>query len=130
MLIVTPFIDHESEIIMLQLRLIDAGYIIEAQDLELFKSEIACLNDDVMLTLRNGHLVHPTIAAMYDLLEKNEKNLSNSTKTSCSLRTAVTNAALQRAGKKCRHCNKSMRSVRYMHRRLVFYVTMADLKER
>jgi len=115
---------------MLQLRLIDAGYIIEAQDLELFKSEIVCQNSDQLVTLSNGDLVHPTIAAMYSLLEKNEKNSSNSTKTSCSLRTAITHAALQRLGKKCRHCNKSMRYVRYMHRRLVFYVTLADIKER
>ncbi|KAH8253394.1 hypothetical protein KR032_005263 [Drosophila birchii] len=122
--------DHECEIIMLQLRLIDAGYIIEAQELELFKSEIVLQNTEEMVTLKNGDLVHPTIAAMYNLLAKNEKNFSNSTKTSCSLRTAVTHAALQRAGKKCRHCNKSMRSVRYMHRRLVFYVTLADIKER
>ncbi|XP_017039260.1 DNA-directed RNA polymerase I subunit RPA1 [Drosophila ficusphila] len=122
--------DHECEIIMLQLRLIDAGYIIEAQDLELFKSEIVCQNSDDLVSLKNGDLVHPNIAAMYKLLEKDEKNASNSTKTSCSLRTAITHSALQRAGKKCRHCNKSMRSVRYMHRRLVFYVTKADIKER
>ncbi|KAH8327289.1 hypothetical protein KR074_009351 [Drosophila pseudoananassae] len=122
--------DHEQQIIMLQLRLIDAGYIIEAQELELFKSEIVCQNTDELATLKNGDLVHPRIAAMYELLSKNEKNSSNSTKTSCSLRTAVTHAALQKAGKKCRHCNKSMRFVRYMHRRLVFYVTLADLKER
>ncbi|XP_016947411.1 DNA-directed RNA polymerase I subunit RPA1 [Drosophila biarmipes] len=122
--------DHECEIIMLQLRLIDAGYIIEAQELELFKSEIVCQNSDEMVSLRNGDLVHPNIAAMYSLLEKNEKNSSNSTKTSCSLRTAITHGALQRLGKKCRHCNKSMRYVRYMHRRLVFYVTLADIKER
>lgn len=115
---------------MLQLRLIDAGYIIEAQELELFKSEIVCQNTDELIKLKNGDLVHPRIAAMYELLAKNEKNSSNSTKTSCSLRTAVTHAALQKAGKKCRHCNKSMRFVRYMHRRLVFYVTLADLKER
>ncbi|KAH8348172.1 hypothetical protein KR084_004956 [Drosophila pseudotakahashii] len=122
--------DHECEIIMLQLRLIDAGYIIEAQDLELFKSENVCQNSNELVTLRNGDLVHPHIAAMHSLLEKNEVNSSNSTKTSCSLRTAITHAALQRAGKKCRHCNKSMRYVRYMHRRLVFYVTLADIKER
>ncbi|XP_043646284.1 DNA-directed RNA polymerase I subunit RPA1 [Drosophila teissieri] len=122
--------DHECEIIMLQLRLIDAGYIIEAQELELFKSEIVCQNSDDLVALKNGDMVHPHIAAMYSLLEKNEKNSSNSTKTSCSLRTAITHAALQRLGKKCRHCNKSMRFVRYMHRRLVFYVTLADIKER
>jgi len=115
---------------MLQLRLIDAGYIIEAQELELFKSEIVCQNTENLVAIKNGDMVHPHIAAMYKLLEKNEKNSSNSTKTSCSLRTAITHSALQRLGKKCRHCNKSMRFVRYMHRRLVFYVTLADIKER
>ncbi|KAH8305928.1 hypothetical protein KR018_004137 [Drosophila ironensis] len=122
--------DHESAIIMLQLRLIDAGFIIEAQELELFKSEIVCQNSTEMATLPNGDVVHPRIAEMFHLLENSEKVAGNSTKTSCSLRTAITHAALQRAGKKCRHCGKSMRYVRYMHRRLMFYVTLADIKER
>ncbi|ALC41779.1 RpI1 [Drosophila busckii] len=123
--------DHESEIIMLQLRLIDAGYIIEAQELEIFKSEVVCQNTEELVKLDNGDAVHPRIAAMKELLAKNVSNTSNVTKTSCSLRTAITHAALQRGtSKKCRHCNKSMLFVRYMHRRLVYYVTIADLKER
>ncbi|TDG42262.1 hypothetical protein AWZ03_011321 [Drosophila navojoa] len=123
--------DHESEIIMLQLRLIDAGYIIEAQELELFKSEVVCQNTDEMVKLDNGDAVHPRIAAVKELLAKNVSNATNTTKTSCSLRTAITHAALQRgSSKKCRHCNKSMRFVRYLHRRLVYYVTIADMKER
>ncbi|XP_017866097.1 PREDICTED: DNA-directed RNA polymerase I subunit RPA1 [Drosophila arizonae] len=123
--------DHESEIIMLQLRLIDAGYIIEAQELELFKSEVVCQNTDEMVKLDNGDAVHPRIAAVQEMLAKNVSNASNATKTSCSLRTAITHAALQRgSSKKCRHCNKSMRFVRYLHRRLVYYVTIADMKER
>ncbi|SPP75301.1 DNA-directed RNA polymerase I subunit RPA1 [Drosophila guanche] len=122
--------DNECEIIMLQLRLIDAGYIIEAQELEIFKSEIVCQNTEELIKLDNGDAVHPRIAAMHELLLKSPKEALHTTKTTCSLRTAVTHSALQRPGKKCRHCNKSMRYVRYMHRRLVFYVTIADIKER
>ncbi|EDW32058.1 GL11448 [Drosophila persimilis] len=122
--------DHECEIIMLQLRLIDAGYIIEAQELEIFKSEIVCQNSEELIKLDNGDAVHPRIAAMHELLLKSGTEPTHSTKSTCSLRTAVTHSALQRPGKKCRHCNKSMRYVRYMHRRLVFYVTIADIKER
>lgn len=127
----TSATDHESNITMLQLRLIDAGYIIEAQELEIFKSELVCQNADVLVTLENGDAVHPRIAAVQELLAKNVSNASNVTKTTCSLRTAITHAAMQRASsKKCRHCNKPMRFVRYLHRRLVYYVTIADMKER
>ncbi|XP_030388512.1 DNA-directed RNA polymerase I subunit RPA1 isoform X2 [Scaptodrosophila lebanonensis] len=123
--------DHECQIIMLQLQLIDAGYIIEAQELELFKSEIVCQNTEELVQIDTGDSVHPRIAYMHELLRKNIRNANNATKTSCSLRTAITHAALQRSqNKKCRHCSKSMRYVRYLHRRLVYYVTIADIKER
>lgn len=115
----------------MQLRLIDAGYIVEAQELELYKSEIVLNNVDTLVKLENGDNVHPRIGEMYQLLEKGEINKVNVTKTSCALRAAIVNAALQRPmSKKCVHCKNPLRNIRYLHRKLVYYMSIAEIKNK
>lgn len=38
--------DNWLKVIMLQLRLVDAGHLSEAQDIEIFKSEVVASNDE------------------------------------------------------------------------------------
>lgn len=66
----TLFTDHVCKVLTLQLRLIDAGYIVEAQELEIFKSEIVCQNEERLVKTEEGSYMHPRIAAMFELLKK------------------------------------------------------------
>ncbi|XP_037942906.1 DNA-directed RNA polymerase I subunit RPA1 [Teleopsis dalmanni] len=121
--------DHVREIIILQLQLIDAGYIVEAQEIEIFKSEIVCQNSDQLIKQENGEYFHPRVAELAKLLDKGEKNFYNNTKVSCAVRSAVVNAGLQKpSGKKCTKCDNPLRQVRYLHRNLSYYVSAAELK--
>ncbi|CAD6991779.1 unnamed protein product [Ceratitis capitata] len=121
--------DHVCQILALQLRLIDAGYVVEAQELEIFKSEIVTQNEEHLVKLEGGDYVHPRIAAMFELLKKGKSNASNNTKTSCGIRSALVHAALQRVPfKKCIHCQKPLRNIRYLYRKLVYYITAAEMK--
>lgn len=113
------------------MRLIDAGYIVEAQELEIYKSEIILNNIETFVKLENGDNAHPRIAEMYQILEKGESNQVNVTKTSCALRSAIVNSALQRPIlKKCLHCEKPLRNVRYLHRKLVYYMSITQIKSK
>lgn len=64
------FAAHVCEVLTLQLRLVDAGYIVEAQELEIFKSEIVCQNEERLVKTEDGNYIHPRIAAMFELLKK------------------------------------------------------------
>ena len=120
----------------MQLQLVDAGYIIEAQELELFKSEYVCHNQENMVKLEDDKVfdyVHPRIAEIRVLLKsaKSKKKLDDFTKTSCALRAAISHTALQKtAPKKCIHCQKELRVVKYHHRKLVYYMSAASIKSR
>lgn len=123
--------EHQSDILILQLRLIDMGYIVEAQELEIYKSEVVLNNVTTLIKLEKGDNVHPRIAELHQLLEKGVSNQVNVTKTSCALRTAIVNAALQRPmNKSCLHCKKNLRNVRYLHRKLVYYMSVAEIKSK
>ncbi|KNC24906.1 DNA-directed RNA polymerase I subunit RPA1 [Lucilia cuprina] len=123
--------EHEIEILILQLRLINVGYIVEAQELEMYKSEIVLNNVETKVKLESGDNVHPRIGEMYQLLEKGIINKVNVTKTSCALRSAVVNAALQRpSSKKCIHCKNPLRNIRYLHRKLVYYMSISEIKSK
>ncbi|XP_053969844.1 DNA-directed RNA polymerase I subunit RPA1 [Anastrepha ludens] len=120
---------HVCEVLALQLRLLDAGYIVEAQELEIFKSEVVCQNDENLVKLESGEYVHPRIAAMFELLKKGHSNVSNNTKTSCGIRSAIVHAAFQRvAFKKCIHCQKPLRNIRYLYRKLIYYITAEEMR--
>ncbi|XP_067615853.1 DNA-directed RNA polymerase I subunit RPA1 isoform X2 [Eurosta solidaginis] len=79
--------------------------------------------------MEDGTYVHPRIAAVYELLKKGQSNDSSKTKTSCGIRAAIVHAALQRVPfKKCIHCHKPLRNIRYLYRKLVYYITANELK--
>lgn len=99
--------------------------------METYKSEIVLNNVETLVKLEKGDSVHPRIAEMYQLLEKNQINKVNVTKTSCALRSAIVNAALQRpATKKCLHCKKPLRNIHYLHRKLVYFMSIAEITEK
>ncbi|XP_013113377.2 DNA-directed RNA polymerase I subunit RPA1 [Stomoxys calcitrans] len=122
---------HVLDILSLQLHLIEAGYVVEAQELEMFKSEIVFNSAETRVKTERGDYLHPRLSEMFQLLSKGRSNQVNVTKTSRAVRAAIVNAALQRPmSSKCQHCNENLKNVRYMHHKLVYYVSVAEMRSK
>jgi DNA-directed RNA polymerase I subunit RPA1 len=109
-----------------QLQLVDAGYIIEAQELELYKSHIlesTPNNSDDPIQL------HPKLAEYADLLKNEPVNLHNVTKNTEAIRSAIVNSAVRGISQKlCRHCKMPLKRVKYAYKKLVIYVTKKEME--
>ena len=125
----------------LQLRLIDAGYLIEAQDLEdqkiMFlqaaKNQEKKNDEDAQIAKeKTDKMFHKIIKKTNKLLASNPINHYNNTKNTESLRTAVVNSTMSQASGtssgKCMHCQSVMRKVRYSYRKLVMTVSKQELE--
>lgn len=75
--------DHTKSIVELQLKLVDAGYIIEAQELEEFKTEAAGIA--AAEKAEDDESVHPKIAHCYELLQKGNFHLTGYKEISLSI---------------------------------------------
>lgn len=68
--------DSVQRILELQLRLVDAGYIIEAEELDVLKTEGTTASvDGVKVKREDGEPLHPKIAEYFELLQRSPKNL-------------------------------------------------------
>lgn len=127
-----------KEIVELQLKLVDAGYLIEAQDLEELKSTTVFMaknnekkkDDDVKD--RTEKIYNKTIKRNNKLLKNDPiKHYTSANKNSESLRNAVsnstmTNSVISGTGTKCIHCKYILNRVRYSYKKLVMSVTGSD----
>lgn len=69
--------DHFQQILSTQLDLVDAGHITEAQELEVFKSEVVFGSQESSQQVENVDTLHPKIQEMRKLLEEgNAKNIA------------------------------------------------------
>lgn len=119
--------DRVKVITELQLRLVAAGYLIEAEELEFYKSETS--NCDTMVKLENGPDVHPKVAEYYELLLREPVNHYNSTKNTESVRhSIVANVLVESQTKTCIHCQQVMKRVKFSYKRLVFGLSKGDVK--
>uniref|UniRef100_A0A1A9URE7 DNA-directed RNA polymerase subunit n=1 Tax=Glossina austeni TaxID=7395 RepID=A0A1A9URE7_GLOAU len=120
---------HELELIKLQLQLVDVGCIVEGQEIEKFKSKSFLQNELTQVKLEDGSHVHARLLELRRLLGERQSSLNNVTKTSCALRSAIIHATVQfPTSKRCIHCKQTLRKVRYLHRKLVCYVNVAEIK--
>lgn len=146
--------------------MIDAGFIVEAQELESYKAvkvlqffsdtvdekmDIKVEQDiDVVMQslvkqeegveepaqqeINQGSIIERRMNEFHALLMDREESKESLkavevTKSSCALRAAIVHNALQRTThKKCIHCRKSLRYVKYMQQKLVHYMTLAEMK--
>lgn len=112
----------------LQLRLVDAGYIIEAEELEQYKSK-TFNGTEVRIKMEGGTEVHPKVAEYHELLLREPFNQFNTTKSSEAIRNAIlANTLAECVQKKCIHCKMQMKRVKFSYRRLVFGLTKGDMK--
>lgn len=112
----------------LQLRLLSAGYVVEAEELEICKLESnSCI---VKIKMENGSEVHPKVAEYYEMLLNEPVNLyNNCTKSSESIKNAIITCTLSESQtKSCIYCKQAMKRVKFSYKRLVFGVTKADMK--
>lgn len=93
------------------------------------KSDTSFQNEVKTIKQENGESIPSKFAAAYQLLKSGQQNHVDFTKTTCALRTAIVNNTLQRSlNKKCMHCGEHLRNVRYLQRKLVHYMGIAELK--
>uniref|UniRef100_A0A1A9ZZT2 DNA-directed RNA polymerase subunit n=1 Tax=Glossina pallidipes TaxID=7398 RepID=A0A1A9ZZT2_GLOPL len=120
---------HELELVKLQLQLVDAGCIVEGQEIEKFKSKSFFQNEHAQVKLEDGSHVDSRLLELRRLLGERQSSLNYVTKTSCALRSAIIHATVQiPTSKRCIHCKQTLRKVRYLHRKLVCYVNVAEIK--
>lgn len=162
-------LDYIKRLITLQLRLIDAGYVVEAQELECYKSaKILQMfgskteqqkDDQLMVNIKDEpintdnnidnnmendenvdqrSMIEKHMNDLHTLLKNHEEKTKESsipsvvaTKTSCALRSAIIHNALQRStSKKCIHCRNNLRYIKFLRKKLVYYITQAEMKEK
>lgn len=116
--------ENALEVLTIQLKLLDAGYVIDAQDAEIYKSDVIAQNakeDGVVSKLEEYK----------KLIEsgKTAKNVVN-TKNSEALRSSIVSSSIKyTANNKCIHCKEQMRKIKYAFKKLVMSVPRSDLDE-
>lgn len=135
--------ERKKEIITMQLRLVDAGYVIEAQELEeqkithnFFKA--AFTSEDTMegevKTVSRIEDIEKSYRKMMkkynEMLEKDPQNHYGNTKNCQGLRNSIVNSALADCTtvttKSCLHCKVPLRRVRYSYKKLVVTVIRGE----
>ncbi|XP_041782131.1 DNA-directed RNA polymerase I subunit RPA1 [Anopheles merus] len=111
--------DGAKSLLELQLRLADAGYIVEAEEIDVYKTKLQA----------NPHDAIPEEITYYeDLLRKEPYNKLGNTKLSSTIRTAIVNSTLRQESKRCIHCTKMLQRVRIADKKLTIRWTQADKK--
>lgn len=113
--------ENEMEILTLQLQLLDAGYIIEAQEIEIFKSAVVATqsNDDKDSKLKEYRSLVDSGLASCDVHEN--------TKNSEALRTSIVSSSIKSSpSKRCVHCKEALKKVKYSFKKLMVTASRAD----
>lgn len=109
------------EILVIQLRLLDAGYIIEAQEIEIYKSEVvlAQSKEEKNSKLEEYKRLLETGLQSCDVVEN--------TKNSEALRTSiVSNSVKSNPNKRCIHCKEALKKIKYSFRKLMLTASKSE----
>lgn len=118
--------ENVLEILVIQLRLLDAGYIIEAQDIEMFKSDVVQAN--IKAEREQGHT--SKLDDYKKLLETGFKSfdVTENTKNSEALRTSIVNSSIKsNPNKRCIHCKEALKKVKYSFKKLMVTASKSEL---
>ncbi|KAG4068967.1 hypothetical protein HA402_005115 [Bradysia odoriphaga] len=113
--------DVEIEILRLQLRLTELGYIRESQELEIMKASLMMSSEE-----RENK-----VAEYEALIEKNQPNLDCRTKTTEEQRMSLVNPVIlsRPKSKNCIHCRQLLSTFKYTQNRLIRSVLKAELQQ-
>jgi DNA-directed RNA polymerase I subunit RPA1 len=136
-----------KEIVILQLRLVDAGFVSEAQNLEDMKltfckasknssSRRSALDaDEVPSDEKVEKAYNKLIKKFEKLLSKEDEAIPVSTKTSAALRLAIIHSLVVEASSstgsrtKCIHCQLPLKRVRYANKKIIISVGRNEMLE-
>lgn len=113
--------DNTMDILVLQLRLLDAGYMVEAQDIEIYKSEV--------VLAQSKEEKNSKLDEYKSLLEIGLKScdIIENTKNSEALRTSIVSSSVKNnPNKKCIHCKESLKKVKYSFRKLMLTASKSE----
>lgn len=117
--------ENVLEILTIQLKLLDAGYIIDAQDIEIFKSDAIAQN-----AKESG--ADSKLEEYKKLIESGKTigNVVENTKNSEALRASIVNSSIKyTTSTRCIHCKEQLRKVKYSFKKLMMSVPRSDLDE-
>lgn len=109
------------EVLLLQFRLIDAGFITEAQDIEIYKS-------DVVMAQSRGEK-NNKLDEYKRLLETGlmSVDIVENTKNSEALRSSIVNSSIKiDSNKRCIHCKEALKKVKYSFKKLMISASKAE----
>lgn len=114
--------DGVMEILIIQLRLIDAGFIIEAQEIEIYKSESvqAEAKEEMDAKLDECKRLIETGLKSCDVAEN--------TKNTEALRTSIVSSSVKNnPNKRCFHCKEGLKKVKFSFKKLMMTASTADM---
>lgn len=113
--------ENTLEVLLLQLKLIDAGYIVEAQDIEIFKSDVV-----MSQSKENNNTKLEECRRLIECgLESCDK--TENTKISEALRTSLVSSSIKiDSSKRCIHCKEPMKKVKYSFKKLMLAASKSD----
>lgn len=113
--------DNVMDILVLQLRLLDAGYMVEAQDIEIFKSDVvmAQSKEDKDTKLEEYKRLLEIGLASCDVFEN--------TKNTEALRTSIVSSSVRNnPNKRCIHCKEALKKVKYSFKKLMLTASKSE----
>lgn len=117
--------ENVLDILVIQLRLLDAGFIIEAQDIEIFKSDV--VQAHAKEEQEQGH--KSKLDEYKQLLETGMQScdLAENTKNSEALRTSIVNSSIKsNPNKRCVHCKEALKKVKYSFKKLMITASKSE----
>lgn len=113
--------DNLMEILVLQLRLLDAGYMVEAQDIEIFKSDVVLAQSKAEKDSKLDE--YRRLAEMG--LQSCE--VIENTKNSEALRMSIVSSSVKNnPNKSCIHCKEVLKKVKYSFRKLMMTASRSE----
>lgn len=115
--------ETEMELLALQLRLLDAGHMIEALEIEMFKSEVI---------MNESNAEAKSKLEEYKKLLENRTTIGNAqnTKNSEALRSSIVSSSIKPSiNKKCCHCKEHLKKVRYTFKKLMLSVPKSEVSD-
>uniref|UniRef100_A0A182J8W8 DNA-directed RNA polymerase subunit n=1 Tax=Anopheles atroparvus TaxID=41427 RepID=A0A182J8W8_ANOAO len=113
--------DGVKSLLELQLRLVDAGYIVEAEEIDVYKAK---------LQVNATEAIPEELRYYEDLLLREPYNKLGNTKLSSAIRAAIVNSTLKECcQKKCIHCKEPVQKIRMSDGKIVIRWTQADKKK-
>lgn len=114
--------ENVMEVLLIQLRLIDSGFITEAQDIEIYKSDV------VMTQSREDN--NSKLVEYKRLLEIGLESVDKveNTKNSEALRTSMVSSSIKiDPNKRCIHCKEALKKVKYSFKKLMISASKSEI---